>query len=96
MARRAARVVTHECAGRLRHAEDLSCRELVELVTDSFEDALPPEQRARFEAHVAECDACATYLEQMRTTLALTLATASLHERPEVGGLLEAFRARKR
>ena len=73
--------------------EDLSCQELVELVTDYFDGALPPAQRARFDAHVAECDACATYLEQMRTTLVLTRASAPLHERPEVSGLLEAFRA---
>ena len=73
--------------------EDLSCQELVELVTDYFDGALPPAQRARFDAHVAECDACATYLEQMRTTLVLTRASASLHERPEVSGLLEAVRA---
>ena len=76
--------------------EDLSCQELVELVTDYFDGALAPGQRARFEAHVADCDACATYLEQMRTTLALTRASAPLHERPEVGALLEAFRSFKR
>ena len=76
--------------------EDLSCQELVELVTDYFEGALPPEQRARFEAHLIECDACATYLEQMRTTLVLTRASEPLHERPEVSGLLEAFRNFKR
>ncbi len=76
--------------------EDLSCQELVELVTGYFDGALPPQQRARFEAHVAGCDACATYLEQMRTTLALTRASAPLHERPEVSALLEAFRSFKR
>jgi anti-sigma factor RsiW len=78
--------------GRLRHVEDLSCQELVELVTDYFEGALPPEQRARFEAHVAECRGCELHLEQMRATIELARASAPLHERPEVAGLMEAFR----
>jgi anti-sigma factor RsiW len=34
--------------------EDLSCQELVELVTDYLDGALAPVQRARFEAHVAD------------------------------------------
>ncbi len=45
---------------------------------------------------MVECEACATYLQQMLTTLALTRATASLHQRPEVSALLDAFRAWKR
>ena len=49
----------------------LSCRELVELVTDYLEDALSSEDRARFEAHIAACEHCTAYLEQMRVTLAV-------------------------
>ena len=50
-----------------RHTHDpLVCREFVELVTDYLEGALPPAERARFEAHLAECDGCAGYLEDMR------------------------------
>lgn len=51
--------------------DDLSCRELVELVTDYLEDALPPSDRARFEAHLDDCDGCTNYLGQMRQTIAL-------------------------
>jgi anti-sigma factor RsiW len=47
----------------------LACRELVELVTDYFEDRLSPTDRARFERHISGCDACTIYLEQMRLTL---------------------------
>jgi anti-sigma factor RsiW len=72
--------------------EDLSCQELVELVTDYFDGALPPGDRARFEAHLDECAGCARYVEQMRTTVAVTGATAGLEDRPEVAGLLDAFR----
>jgi anti-sigma factor RsiW len=76
--------------------EDLSCQELVELVTDYFEDVLAPTERARFDAHVAECPGCELYVEQMRTTIALAGANAGLESRPEVSGLLEAFRDWKR
>jgi anti-sigma factor RsiW len=72
--------------------EDLPCSELVELVTEYFEGALPPAEVDRFEAHVAACPGCATYLEQMRITLAATRAAGALESRPEVAGLLAAFR----
>jgi anti-sigma factor RsiW len=77
-------------------ALDLTCRQLVELVTDYFEDALDPADRARFEAHVAGCPGCDAYLAQMRTTLEVVGATAALDARPEVSALLEAFRDWKR
>jgi anti-sigma factor RsiW len=48
---------------------EMPCRELVELVTEYLEDRLSPVDRARFEAHLAECDACRTYLEQFRQTI---------------------------
>jgi anti-sigma factor RsiW len=52
-------------------AEQLSCQELVELVTDYLEGALTPDDRARFEAHVRGCDGCRAYLEQMQETIRL-------------------------
>jgi anti-sigma factor RsiW len=76
--------------------EDLSCQELVELVTDYLEDALPPAERARFDAHLAECPGCELYVEQMRTTIALAGASSDIESKPEVSGLLEAFRDWKR
>jgi anti-sigma factor RsiW len=53
---------------RLAH---ISCRELVELVTAYLEGALSREDRLRFENHIADCDGCTTYLEQMRRTIEL-------------------------
>jgi anti-sigma factor RsiW len=38
-------------------------------VTDYLEDRLPSRDRARFEAHLAECEYCETYVEQMRQTI---------------------------
>ena len=49
--------------------DDLPCQALVELVTDYLEGRLTPVERRRFEAHLALCRACRTYLEQMRQTL---------------------------
>lgn len=50
----------------------LTCHAVVELITDYLEDALPPEDRHRVEEHLAECDGCTAYVEQMRTTIRLT------------------------
>jgi anti-sigma factor RsiW len=78
----------------IRHTNHmLTCREMVELVTDYLEGRLDGADRERFEAHVAECDACTLYIEQMRMTI-----TALGHIPPETispeaeGELLEAFR----
>jgi anti-sigma factor RsiW len=48
---------------------EMPCNELVELVTEYLEDRLSPRDRARFEAHLAACEACRTYLEQFRRTI---------------------------
>ncbi len=46
----------------------LVCRELVELVTDYLEGRLSRRDRRRFERHIAGCEGCTSYVEQMRTT----------------------------
>jgi anti-sigma factor RsiW len=51
--------------------EALSCREVVELVTEYLEDALPAEERAVVESHLAGCKKCEAYLDQIRTTIRL-------------------------
>jgi len=50
----------------------MKCRDVVELMTDYLEGALSPADVARFEDHIAGCDGCRAYLEQMRTTRRLT------------------------
>jgi len=49
----------------------LSCRELVDLVTEYFEGTMPVEERLRFERHLAICPPCRGYMTQMRETLRL-------------------------
>lgn len=53
----------------IENANGLTCRELVELITEYLEGALPPSERVRFEAHLAECPPCTNYLRQMRQTI---------------------------
>lgn len=48
---------------------DLACNELVELLTEYLEGALPPDEVAAVEAHLAGCEACQRYLDQMRATI---------------------------
>jgi anti-sigma factor RsiW len=51
---------------------ELTCKELVEVITDYLEGRLPPERWLLVEEHVAFCDGCQTYLEQLRATIRLT------------------------
>ena len=56
---------------------DLTCRELVELVTDFLDGALAPEERVRFEEHLVFCPGCAYHLDQIRATIRVA---GELHE----------------
>jgi anti-sigma factor RsiW len=73
------------------------CIELVELVTDYLEGALPQQERDRFEAHLRECPPCGEYLRQMRATL-IALGRIPAESVPPVveERLLQAFRNWKR
>ena len=51
---------------------ELTCAEAVELVTAYLEGALDADARRHFELHLADCDGCSNYLDQMRTTIATT------------------------
>jgi anti-sigma factor RsiW len=51
---------------------DLTCKELVELVTGYLDGSLRGRRRRRFEAHLAACDGCTRYLRQMEATIRAT------------------------
>lgn len=76
------------------HADDeMVCQELVELVTDYLEGSMPPDQRLRFEEHIAYCGPCVRYLEQMRQTIVLTGALRENDLDPETRDtMLHIFR----
>ena len=71
---------------------DLSCQELVELVTDYLEGALSRQDVARFDAHVSACPGCETYLDQIAATIALARESGGGIAPAEVSPLLDAFR----
>ena len=73
--------------------EQLSCQELVELVTSYLEGALSPGEHDSFVHHVEGCTGCREYLAQMRATIELTgtLTPADLSPDAEAK-LLETFR----
>jgi anti-sigma factor RsiW len=76
---------------------DLTCQEFVELVSDYVEGSLPPLERARFEAHLTDCDYCVEYLEQMRVTIDILGRLREEHISPVARSqLLAVFRDWKR
>jgi predicted anti-sigma-YlaC factor YlaD len=72
---------------------DLTCQELVELVTDYLEGALDEETADRFEQHLAVCPGCETYLDQMKETASLLgeIPVETLSEEAQTT-LLDTFR----
>jgi anti-sigma factor RsiW len=78
-------------------ADGLTCRELVELVTEYLEGTLASTDRARFESHLDTCSGCRRYVEQMRLTIRATGALSEEKISPEArDALLEAFRGWRR
>jgi anti-sigma factor RsiW len=72
---------------------ELTCAEVVELVTDYLEGRLPDGQRRRFDEHLTACDGCNAYVEQMRKTIAVSGHVPPAEVSPELQQrLLEAFR----
>jgi anti-sigma factor RsiW len=56
----------------MRLDRELTCSEIVEMVTAFFETRLSPDDTERFEEHLAFCGGCSMYLAQMRATVAAT------------------------
>jgi anti-sigma factor (TIGR02949 family) len=72
---------------------DITCRELVELVTEYLDGALAPADRARFERHLDMCEGCREHLDQMQVTVRLLHRSGREPEPGEVAGLDELFDA---
>jgi anti-sigma factor RsiW len=71
----------------------LTCIELDELVTDYLEGNLDADERARVERHLAGCDACTAYIDQMRVTIAV-VGRVDVDDIPDAmkAELMHAFR----
>jgi hypothetical protein len=77
--------------------DELTCQELVELVTDYLEEALSGHDRERFEAHLLDCDECPIYLEQIRVTIrTVGTLTEQRMSQSAKDDLLQHFRTWKR
>jgi predicted anti-sigma-YlaC factor YlaD len=77
--------------------DNLSCQEVVELVTDYLEQALLPEKRIQFEEHIVDCPGCLTYIEQVQQTIVMLRNLAKQPMFPETKQeLLAIFRNWKR
>jgi predicted anti-sigma-YlaC factor YlaD len=77
--------------------QELTCKEIVELVNDYLGGSMSRSDRERFEQHLAACDGCTIYLRQMKTTIELSgrLGEESLPEDVR-RDLVDAFRRWKR
>jgi anti-sigma factor RsiW len=73
--------------------EHVTCRQLVEVLTDYLEGVLDPRRRADIERHIVICRGCANYVDQMRSTIDLLGRVAA--EEPadaDAEALLRIFR----
>jgi anti-sigma factor RsiW len=70
----------------------VTCREVVELMTEYLEGTLSVGDRGRFEDHLAGCTGCQAYLAQLRTTMRIlgTLPDEPMPE-PIRAELMRAF-----
>jgi predicted anti-sigma-YlaC factor YlaD len=75
--------------------DEVTCQQFVELVTEYFEGALEPRTLSQVEEHLAMCDWCVTYLEQMQATIA-SLGELGEERSPEPpDSVLAILRARR-
>jgi len=52
--------------------DEITCKQLTEVVTDYFEGTLPARQRQLLEEHLEVCPGCRNYIDQMRENIKLT------------------------
>jgi len=72
---------------------EMPCQDLVEVITDYLEGALPDRDRIRFEEHLAVCGKCQEYVAQFKRTIEAVGVVREQDLDPEVrAGLMEAFR----
>jgi len=77
----------------MRIEDDITCAQLVEIVTEYLEGALEPALVERFEEHLVICDGCSIHVEQMAETIRISGALREEDLQPELAErLLVAFR----
>ena len=77
---------------------DLTCRELVEFLSEYIDGTLSAVEVAVFEEHLSQCRDCRVYIESYRMTMRLTRETS--RSGPDGGGipqsLVEAIKSAQR
>jgi predicted anti-sigma-YlaC factor YlaD len=76
-------------------ADEVTCQQFVELITDYFE-ALPDRTLSQVEEHLVMCDWCVTYAEQMRSTIDTLADLADEPVPPPSESVLAALHANRR
>jgi anti-sigma factor RsiW len=62
----------------------MTCKDLIEILTEYLEGALTPDVLARFEEHLAVCAPCVAYLKTFRRSRELTGRVAAVGMPPEM------------
>lgn len=77
--------------------DEIVCREFAELATEYLDGAMPDETLELVEEHLAMCDWCRDYLDQIETTTHAVAADPAPPEDPPAEAMLQtlvgAFRA---
>jgi anti-sigma factor RsiW len=74
----------------------ISCADALELMTDHLEGALSEADAERMRAHLAGCQACSVFLDQLRATIEIVHESGPSEEFPvdpdRVDSLVDLFR----
>lgn len=78
----------------------ISCADALELMTDHLEGALSEADAARMRAHLAGCQPCSVFLDQLRATIAVAHEAGQARQEfavdPErVESLVDLFRTER-
>ena len=77
-------------------ADEVTCQQFVELITDYFEGTLEPRTLALVEEHLVMCDWCVTYSDQMQATIEMLAELREARPLPDpTDRVLAALRARR-
>jgi anti-sigma factor RsiW len=67
----------------------MTCREAMESLAEYLSDALPPERRVAFDAHLGTCPDCVAYLRSYEEAVQMAKGAFSLLDDIEPGDLPE-------
>jgi hypothetical protein len=85
----------HSANGFSVTADEVTCQQFVDLITDYFEGALGERTLSHVEEHLVLCDWCVAYAEQMKATIvALKELRRPASPDPPAGALV-ALRSKK-